>query len=173
MSNIKSYSKDWESLVLEINMGPAGDPTNIADYGDNNDYTSQYAVNLFGEYEVMINNFQTLNNYQVSLHSPFSLMLVSPQLNSTYGNRPYPIFCIAQNDAGGLPIPTNASYFRVGADLIYRSVFSGYLNLFIGEISTQSLFQAGQTTLPAPGIPTAFARAYLTLLVRKVGRNPL
>ena len=173
MSNIKSYSKDWESLVLEVNMGVVGDPANIADYGDNNDYNSQYALNLFGEYEVMINSFQTQSNYNIPIHVPQTLMLVSPQLNSTYGNRPYPIFCIGQNDAGGQPIPANFTYQRVGGDMIYRSVFSGYLNLFIGEITSSSLFAPGQTTLPAPGIPVGLARAYLTLLLRKVGRNPL
>ena len=173
MSNVKSYSKDWESLVLEINMGIAGDPLNIADYGDNNDYNSQYAINLFGEYEVMVNSFQTQSNYQIALHGPQTLMLVSPQLNSTYGNRPYPIFCIGQNDAGGLPIPANYTYQRVGADIIYRSVFSGSLNLFIGEITIYSGFAVGQTTLPAPGYPQGLTIAYLTLLVRKVGRNPL
>jgi len=173
MSNIKSYSKDWESLVLEINMGVVGDPANIADYGDNNDYNSQYPVNLFGEYEVMINSFQTSTNYQILQHAPQVLMLVSPQLNSTYGNRPYPIYCIGQNDAGGQPIPTSFTYNHVGADMIYRSVFSGYLNLFVGEITLYSGFVPGQTTLPAPGIPNGISRAYLTLLLRKVGRNPL
>lgn len=169
MTNIKSSSNDWESLVLEVNMNVVGAPAPVADYGHNNNYDSQYAINMFGEYEVMINNFQTQMNGSDLNHYPQALMLVSPQLNSTYGNRPNPIFSIAQSDSGAPSQYNLSSYQHVGSNIVYRSVFSGYLNLFIGEITQNSLYVAGQTTLPAPGIPQGFTRAWLTLLVRKIG----